>query len=208
MEFGLIVRHDADGAVCVQIARELVKLPALRLKLLERPLEERVVVGLKPDLAAERQELGIQREKRAPREAALFLPRLFPRVGEIDLNARDLARLKDLEQVLRVKVQKAHVRETSVRHALHADDHRVRHLFDRREQHVRVLLGRVRREAALAAADLHVQGLVAREGLQPFAAQRLGIFDLHRLAALHARDQIRFLPHSHASCFSISISTK
>ena len=192
----------------MQVARELAELPALRLKLLERPLEERVVVGLKPDLAAEREQLGIQRKERAPGEATLFLPRLFPRVGEVDVNARDLAGGEDLEQVLRVKVQKAHVRETSVRHALHADDHRVRHLFDRREQHVRVLLGRVRCEAALAAADLHVQRRVAREGLQPFAAQRLGMLDLHRLAALHARDQIRFLPHSHASCFSISVSTK
>ena len=187
----------------MQIARKLTELPALRLKLLERPLEERVVVGLEPDLAAERQQLRIQREERAPREAALFLPRLFPRVGEVDIDSGYLAGGEDLEQVLRVKVQKAHVRETPVRHALHADDHRVRHLFDRREQHVRVLLRRVRREAALAAADLYVQRHVAREGLQPFAAQRRGILDLHRLAALHARDQIRFLPHSHASCFSI-----
>ena len=105
MELGLVVRHDADGAVGVQVARELSELPALRLELLERPLEERVVVGLEPDLAAERQQLRIQREERAPGQAALFLPRLFPRVGKVDIDSGYLAGGVTINRVVAVKTE-------------------------------------------------------------------------------------------------------
>lgn len=50
---------DTDRAVGVQVVRDLVQLPALLLELLEREGEQRVVVGLEPDLAAERQHICI-----------------------------------------------------------------------------------------------------------------------------------------------------
>ena len=76
-----------------------------------------------------------------------------------------------------VPVEKAHVFEPALGHALHADDHGVRNFFDRGEEDVRVLRRGVRREAALAAAELQLQRLMAREVLQPVTAQRLGVSD-------------------------------
>ena len=181
----------------MQVVRDLAQLPALLFKLLERESEQRVVVGLEPDLAAERQHVCIQRQKARVGQAALVLAGFLPRVGEVDVDARDLAGGEHVEQVDSVPVEKAHVFEPALRHTLHADDHGVRHFFDRGEENIRVLCGSVRREAALAAAEFQLQRLIAGEVLQPVAAQCLGVGDQGGRAALHARQQVLFLSHSH-----------
>ena len=104
---------------------------------------------------------------------------------------------KHVEQVDSVPVQKTHVFKSALGHALHADDHGVRHFFDRGEENIRILRRSVRREAALAAAELQLQRLMAGEVLQPVAAQRLGVGDQGGRAALHARDEVGLFSHSH-----------
>ena len=83
------------------------------------------------------------------------------------------------------------------RRLLHADGHGVRNCFNRGEEDVRILCRGVRREAALAAAELQLQRLMAREVLQPVTAQRLGVSDQRGRAALHARDEVGLFSHSH-----------
>ena len=181
----------------MQVVRDLAQLPALLLELLEREGEQRVVVGLEPDLAAERQHICIQRQKARIGQAALVLARFFPRVGEVDVDARNLAGGEHIEQMDRVPIQKPHIFDPALGHALHADDHRVRHFLDRGEENIRILRRGVGREAALAAAELQLQRPMSGELLQPAAAQCLGLCDHGGGAALHARDEVGLFSHSH-----------
>ena len=181
----------------MQVARDLAQLPAFLFKLLEREGKQWVIIGLEPNLAAERQHVCIQRQKARVGQAALVLAGFFPRVGEVDVDARDFAGGEHVEQIGRIPVEKAHVFESALCHALHADDHGVRNFFDRSEEDVRVLRRGVRREAALAAAELQMQRLMAREVLQPVTAQRFGVGDQCSRAALHARDEVGLFSHSH-----------
>ena len=71
----------------MQVVRDLAQLPALLLKLLEREGEQWVVIGLEPDLAAERQHVCIQRQKARVGQTALVLAGFLPRVGEVDVDA-------------------------------------------------------------------------------------------------------------------------
>ena len=104
---------------------------------------------------------------------------------------------KKLGQDVRVRVDEADVPKPLGGAALHGDHHRVGHHLHRHEQHVGLRSGDARGEASLAAAQLHTQLAGLRHQLAPMAAVRDGVLDLQRRAALHARQQILFLSHSH-----------
>ena len=55
VEFFLVARHDADGAVLVQIASQVADLQPTGLKFAERPLEQRRIVRLEVDLPVQAQ---------------------------------------------------------------------------------------------------------------------------------------------------------
>ena len=50
VEFFLVARHDADGAVLVQIASQVADLQPTGLKFAERPLKQRRIVRLEVGL--------------------------------------------------------------------------------------------------------------------------------------------------------------
>ena len=64
VEFFLVARHDADGAVLVQIASQVADLQPTGLKFAERPLEQRCVVRLEVDFAPHAQDAPIRRSTR------------------------------------------------------------------------------------------------------------------------------------------------
>ena len=177
--------------------RHVGKRPAAAAERFKRPVEERLVVGLEPDRAALGQQRAVFFQKLRRGQAALELLFLRPRVGEIDVQAGDLARRKHLRQELGVPVEKTDVRYALFHDALHRNDHRVRHLFEREQQYVRLAERLPAGEAALAAAELQTDLAVLRKLLRPAAFIVFRRLDLHRGAALHPGDQVRFLPHSH-----------
>ena len=68
MEFCLIIGHNARHTVCVQVVCDIVELPALGGELLNGPIEQRAVVGLKMYLAAYGQKICIAPQKPGCRE--------------------------------------------------------------------------------------------------------------------------------------------
>ena len=71
------------------------------------------------------------------------------------------------------------------------------------EQDIPVVLRGLHGEAALAAAQLQMEGLVARILRQPLALILHGFLHQHSGGPLHAGDQIRFFAHSHKLSHSI-----
>ena len=177
--------------------RHIGKRPAAAAERFERPVEKRLVVGLEPDRPVLGQQRAVLIEELRRGQTALELLLLRPRVREIDVQAGNLTRGEHLGQKLGVPVEKADVRYALLHNALHRHDHRVRHLFEREQQHVRLAERLFAGEAALAAAELQTDLAVLRKLLRPAAFMVFRRPDLHRGAALHPGDQVRFFPHSH-----------
>ena len=141
------------------------------------------------------------------RETALELLLLRPGVGEVYVDARDLAGGEELRQQRGVPVEEADVGEPGVAHALHGDDHRVRDLLHGAEQRVRLRGGHPGGEAALAAAQLQAEALMSREIREPAPAVDFrGIFK--QLGALFpARHEVGFFSHSQSISRSAQMIT-
>ena len=91
----------------------------------------------------------------------------------------------------------------------HRHNEGARVAFDRDEQHARKSLGHVRREAALAAAELDVYGFISPKALAPAAAVSRGLVQQHGGAFFQPRLKVGFSSHSQAislSCNYKSIS--
>ena len=97
-----------------------------------------------------------------------------------------------------VDVDEEDVVQFCLRRALHRDDHRVGHLFDRDEQHVGLRRCSLDGEAALATAELHADLLRLGHQLAPVTLARVGILDLICLAPFHAGKQVFLFAHSHS----------
>ncbi len=122
------------------------------------------------------QGVGIAAQKGRRGEPELGVPALGPGVAEVDVDALTLAGGKHGAQELCVRVDEAHVLNAAPVDLLHGEDHRVRHLLHGDVQGFGDRLGGVGRKAALAAAELHIQPLVAGKALQPPAAQGFRFF--------------------------------
>ncbi len=109
MELRLVVGHHADGAVRVQIVRDLGERKAKLRDLLHRPGEKRGVVRLEMGLPAVLEHLAVELEEIAVRQAALGVALRRPRVAEVYVYARGLARGEKLGQDVRVRVDEADV---------------------------------------------------------------------------------------------------
>ena len=132
------------------------------------------------------------------RQPALGLPLGRPRVAEVDVDAVDLALIENFGQLVCVDVDEKDVAQSRACRALHRDDHRVGHLFDRDEQHVGLRGGSLDGEAALAAAEFHADLLRLGHQLAPVTLARVGILDLICLAPFHAGKQVFLFAHSHS----------
>lgn len=88
------------------------------------------------NLAVVLEHLAVELQEIAVRQPALGLPLGRPRVAEVDIDAVDLACIENFGQLVGVDVDEEDVVQLCLRRALHRDDHRVGHLFDRDEQHV------------------------------------------------------------------------
>ena len=181
----------------MQVARDLGKGEAKLRNFLDRPLKQRVVVGLEMNLAVVLEHLAVELQEIAVRQPALGLPLGRPRVTEVDIDAVDLACIENFGQLVGVDVDEEDVVQLCLRRALHRDDHRVGHLFDRDEQHVGLRRGRLDGEAALAAAELHADLLRLGHQVVPAALALVGVLDLIRPAPLHAGKQVFLFAHSH-----------
>ena len=207
MELRLIIRHDADGAVHMQVVGLLRERPALVFKLFERPVEERGIVGLEMYLAAEREHVRVETQKAREGQAVLCIAALRPRVAEVYVDARRLAGGEHLRQRGGIPVDEADVGKPALAYALHRDYHRVRDLFHGEQQRAGHFGGGVRREAPLAAAKLDIEPFKAGDVLQPAPAVR-GAVGYHQIRAFfHARRKVVPFSHSHmftGSCPIIS----
>ena len=181
----------------MQVARDLGKGEAKLRNFLDRPLKQRVVVGLEMNLAVVLEHLAVELQEIAVRQPTLGLPLGRPRGAEVDIDAVDLALIKNLRELVGVDVDEKDVVQLCLRRTLHRDDHRVGHLFDRDEQHVGLRRGRLDGEAALAAAELHADLLRLGHQVVPAALALVGILDLIRPAPLHAGKQVFLFAHSH-----------
>ena len=167
--------------------------------LLQGPLEQLVVVAFEVDLAAHGQHPAVQLQEIAVGQAALFLVAFGPGIAEVDIDAVHLAGGEEVRQAGGVAVHKEHVVQPRVPGPLHGHHHGVGDLFHGDQQHVRLGGGGLRREAALAAAQLHPQLPGIGQKLPPAAPQGTGVRHQQGTAGFHPGQQILFLSHAHGS---------
>ena len=94
-ELRLIVRHDAPGAVLVEVPRDLAEGVPGPGELQEGELEQGPVVGLEVDLPAGAQDLPVDVQKIPVGQAALGVAVGGPRVAEVDKDPVRLVRGED-----------------------------------------------------------------------------------------------------------------
>ena len=130
-------------------------------------------------------------------QAALGVFLARPWVAEINIKQVNLVVGKKLVNIRRIKRDKKDIFESFADCSLHGKDKRVLHALDGDQQHIRLGLGCLDGEFALAAADLDAKFPATRHQAAPFAAQRLRVVNPNRLAGLHPRGQIVSSSHSH-----------
>ena len=197
MELGLVIGHHADWPVGVKIPGHLGEGEAELGDLLHGELKQGGVVRLEVDLAAQLEHSAVELQEIPVGQAALGVALAGPRIAEVDIDAVYLAGLKEGGELVGVGVHEKDVFQPLRGAALHGHHHRVRHHLHRDEQNVRLALGGLRREAALAAAQLHPQLPGLGHQIPPVAPVLIGVPDQLRGAALHSGDQILLLSHSH-----------
>ena len=131
-------------------------------------------------------------------QAALFLVASGPGVAEIDVDAVHLAGGEKLRQAGGIAVHEKYIVQTCRLGPLHGHHHGVGDLFHGNQQHVRLGGGGLRREAALAAAQLHPQLPGIGQQLPPAAPQGTGVRHQQGRAGLHPGQQFFFLSHAHS----------
>ena len=197
VELGLVVRHDPNGAVLVEVPRDLGEGEAVAGDLLHGELEEGLVVGLEVDLAAGGEHLAVALQEVPVGQAAAGVAPVGPGIAEVDVDPVHLAGGKEEGQLVGVGVQEEDVMEPGVPAALHGHHHGVRHHLDGDEQHVRLRRGGAGGEAALAAAQLHPELPGPRHQGAPLAGHGIGVGDEVVGTALHPGQQVFLLAHSH-----------
>ncbi len=173
--------------------------------LLQRPLEQLVVVGLEVDLPALRQHLTVLFQEVAVGQPPLFLIAFRPRVAEVDVQPVDLAGSEHIRQQRRVAVHEPYVFQPRRLGLLHGHHHGIGHLLHGDEQHVRLRRRRLDGKAALAAAQLHPQRFRLRHQRAPVTPQGKGIHHPIVAAGLHSGSQVFLLPHPHRSTSQVQI---
>ena len=158
-------------------------------------------------LAAGGQKVEIELLETRGREAALELLLFGPGVGEIYVDAGDLAGGEKLRQQHGVTVEEADVREPRVPHAFHGDDHGVRDFLDCAEQRAGLLGGHTGGESALAAAQLQAEPVMPRKIFQPAPAVSFGSVFKQPRAPLPARHEVGLFSHSQVKSRSASMIT-
>ena len=95
------------------------------------------------------------------------MPRLWPRIGEVQIDAIDLMRGKELRQTRRVKDEQADIRQPPLCRLACRE---VKHTLLRLEPdviHLEMTCRKLRQEVPLADTDLHVKGRTSSELLRP-----------------------------------------
>ena len=186
----------------MEIGGDLRQLKAELGNFFHRPREQLVIVGLEVELSALRQHLAVLLEEIAVGEPPLFLVALGPRITKVDVQAIHLAGGEHIRQQRGVAVHEEHVFQSRLRDPLHGHHHGVRNLLHGDEQHIRLRRGGVRREPALAAAQLHPQLPRLRHQRPPLSPHGEGIADEAAAAGLHPGYQIFLLTHTHGAVSS------
>ena len=93
----------------MQVARDLGEGEAKLRNFFDRPLKQRVVVGLEMNLAVVLEHLAVELQEIAVRQPALGLPLGRPRVTEVDIDAVDLVCIENFGQLVGVDVDEKDV---------------------------------------------------------------------------------------------------
>ena len=202
MELLLVVGHNAADAAGVEIPGHLGQGKPRPGELEQRPLKEIPVVCLEMDLPVLRQYLPVPQQEVRMGQPPLGVAVARPGVAEVDVDAGDLPRGKVLGQQSRIPVHEKDVVQLFGTYPLHGDHHGVGHPLHRDIQGLGILLRGLRREAALAAAQLQVHRLRLGHQFPPIPPPRLRIGDQDPGAALHPGDQVGFSSHSHGYLFT------
>ena len=164
---------------------------------LQRPLKQLIIVGFKVNLPARFQYLPVFFQKISMGQTALFLVAFGPWITEIDIKPVHLAGCKQFRQKGGICINEEHIFKPFIFHPFHSHHHGVRYFFHGNKQGVR--LGRCRSggEAALAAAQLHLQFFRLWKQAAPIAAQGLGLGDQQPAAGFHPGLQVFLFSHAH-----------
>ena len=193
----LIAGHDADRAVCVQVAGQLANLQPAGFKFSERPLEQAGVVGLEVNLALRAEDPLVFFQKSPEGQAALCIFLARPRVAEVQIEQVNFAVRKIILQFRCVDGEKKDVFQPHGERLFHGEQQSLLHLFHGDDQDIRLCRGGFHREFALAAADFQTQLLCTRQQGTPFAPKLRTVLNPDGGTGLHPRLQIVSLSHSH-----------
>ena len=188
----------------MQVAGHLRQPEAELRDLLQRPLEQLVVVRLEVDGAALGQHLPVFLQEVPVGQPPLLLVALGPRVAEVDIQPVDLALREHVRQQRGIAVHEPHVVYTGVPRLLHGHHHGVGYLFHGNEQHIRLRCRRAHRKAALAAAQFHPQLTGGGHQLPPPSAHGEGVFNKVHTAGFHSGSQVFLFAHPHIYVLAIS----
>ena len=198
MELCLVIRHNAHGAVFVEVPGHLREFEAELGDLLHRELEQGLVVGLEVDLAAFLQNLPVELQKVPVGQAAFGVALAGPGIAEVDVDPVHFAGGEEVGQLVGVGVHEEHIVQPLPDTPLHGHHHGVRHHFHGDEEHIRLCRRGPCGKAALSAAQLHPQFPGSGHQFPPLAPPVLGIPDQAVGTPLHPGDQIFLFPHAHA----------
>ena len=187
IKFFLIARHNAHGAVPVQVAGQGADLQAAGLKLAQGPLKQARVVGLKMNLPADFQNTLVFPQEGAVGQAALGVFLAGPRVAEVEVDQVKLPVCEVFLQFGGVQRQKIDVFQAHFQRFFHAQQHGLLNALHGDKQDIRLSGGGLHGEFPLAAA--HLQPYFPGLGHQgaPVAAKLLGVAEPDGTAGLHAR---------------------
>src|SRR5690606_5732073 len=153
----------------------------------QRELEVAWVVGRQPDLPRRRQAAGRQLEERALEQPVPLVPPLRPGVGEVDGHGRQALLGEELAHgELCAHLGEAHVRYTRPPYGLRGALEAGAGDLEPDEAGRGLGQGATHGEAAVAEADLELQGAGAAELLVPVGGERQGSPGEQRAAHPHA----------------------
>ena len=182
----------------MEVVGHLAELVARLRELQNGEVEEGAVVGLEVNLAAHFQCPAVGRQEATVGQTALGLPLGGPGVAEVDVDEIHLVLGEVVGDQGGVAHHEEDVLQLQSHGPLHGDDHGVGDLLNGDEEDVRVLLGGLHGEAALAAAQLQPQLPGRRhERLLPLAPQGKAVLDLDGSAFLHSGEKVFLFSHPH-----------
>ena len=118
-EFFFVFRLDIIRPVFrMKVVGHVFRFEPRRREFLQRKIEKPRIVRLENQKPAGAQNTAIPFEKRAVRQASFRVPRLRPRVAEIDIEAVRLPRRQDFLQRVNIEYEEPHVRQPRLTHPL------------------------------------------------------------------------------------------